>query len=75
MTGPLEHRLAAAHKLDDKMGLVGLYCEAADTAPSDAARSFFLTHAYVFALETADARTENLRHQLIALGAEPPDDT
>ena len=75
MKEPLEDRLSRAHQRDDKTGLVGLYCEAANAAPNDAVQSFFLTHAYVFALEIADARTDTLRRQLIALGSEPPDST
>ena len=47
----LQKRLLDAHARDDRAGLVLLYTEAADTANDIDAACFFLTHAYIFALE------------------------
>ncbi|MBY4891690.1 hypothetical protein KUL25_02800 [Rhodobacteraceae bacterium N5(2021)] len=35
--------------------------------------AFYLTHAYVHALEGADPRASDLRARLVALGAEAPE--
>ena len=64
----LDARLLAAHAGHDHLALVALYAEAAQAAETDDARGFFLTHAYVFALETGDARTAALHAQLVAMG-------
>jgi hypothetical protein len=37
------------------------------------AKCFFLTHAYIFALEQADTRAPSLRAQLISHGRETRD--
>ena len=47
----LNGRLLAAHASEDKHALVSLYTEAADTARDLDAACFYLTHAYIFALE------------------------
>ena len=65
----LDGALLAAHAAGDKAALVELYVHAADTHPGDAAR-FYLTHAYIFALDIGDARAPSLRARLVALGAE-----
>lgn len=71
--GTLDHRLAAAHAANDRPALVGFYQEAAaQYPPGSQAHAFFLTHAYVFALECGDGRAAALRHALAELGAEPP---
>ena len=67
----LDARLAAAHADADLAALVALYEEAADGAPDVDTACFFLTHAYVFALEAGDARTERLRARLVEHGREP----
>ncbi|MGZ2257719.1 hypothetical protein [Roseobacter sp. A03A-229] len=67
----LDARLLAAHEADDRTALVQLYSEAADLAESDDARAFYLTHAYVFALDIGAAQAETLRQALVALGREP----
>ena len=66
----LEARLLAAHAREDRSALVDLYAEAADNAPSEDAAGFYLTHAYVFALEMGHARAPALRARLVAMGRE-----
>ncbi len=71
--GALDAALLAAHGSKDRTALIGLYAEAADTADDPVARSFYLTHAYVFALEAGDARAGSLKARLVARGAETED--
>ncbi|MEM7631507.1 MAG: hypothetical protein AAF227_05740 [Pseudomonadota bacterium] len=66
----LEARLLNAHMRRDRAALVALYQEAADSA-EPAARPFFLTQAYVYALETGHADVDTLRARLVAMGCEP----
>ncbi len=69
----LSTQLLAAHATGDNAALVRLYTAAADQVEQqdiDAA-CFYLTHAYVFALETNDATCPTLRARLIAHGREP----
>lgn len=68
----LDARLLAAHEASDQVALVALYTEAADMTEDDTARGFYLTHAFVFALELGDSRAENLRQRLIDMGREEP---
>lgn len=68
----LDARLLAAHDRGDGAALVALYREAAEAAPDDDARGFFLTHAHVFALEVEHPDTAHLRAQLIEMGREIP---
>lgn len=68
----LEARLLAAHADDDRAALVTLYAEAADQAEDEDAAAFYLTHAYVYALELGAPRAGALRDRLIALGRETP---
>jgi hypothetical protein len=67
MTG-LQARLLAAHADNDRHALVALYQEAADTSADPVAQGFFLTHAYVFALELGDPRASDLHARLKAQG-------
>ncbi|WP_299145637.1 hypothetical protein [uncultured Tateyamaria sp.] len=69
----LDDRLLAAHAQNAATDLVDLYQEAAEGASDDAARSFFLTQAYVFALETAHVDAAHLRAALAEMGSEPAD--
>jgi hypothetical protein len=62
----LDAALRAAHRDGDGARLVGL-CEQAARGPAEA---FWLTQAWVYALEAADPRAEALRARLRALGAE-----
>lgn len=66
----LDARLLAAHAADDRATLIALYAEAADTAPDETATGFYLTHAFVFALEAGDPRADALRARLVAMGRE-----
>ncbi|MFZ5961344.1 hypothetical protein ACOXXX_00190 [Thalassococcus sp. BH17M4-6] len=70
MSGPLHQRLLAAHASGDGRALVGLYAEAAAIANSKDAACFFLTHAYVHALEAGDARAAALHAALKSEGRE-----
>lgn len=54
----LQERLVAAHEGDDLAPLISLYREAADLAELDGDRdraAFFMTHAWIFALEVGSA--------------------
>lgn len=66
----LETQLLAAHERDDHGALVGLYRKAADGAANADATGFFLTHAYIFALETRHRDAPALRARLVAMGRE-----
>lgn len=67
----LDARLLAAHAADDRRALIDLYAEAAEFAASEVACAFYLTHAYVFALDVGSALAAGLRERLVALGSEP----
>ncbi|MEJ6404977.1 hypothetical protein [Yoonia sp. 2307UL14-13] len=64
----LNTAILCAHDLRDPARLIGLYTNAADrhehTGDIDAA-CFFLTQAYVFALEAGDDRTDVLHQRLV----------
>ena len=69
----LDARLLAAHASRDQVALVGLYAQAADgcEAMGDIqAACFYLTHAYVFALDEGDGRAAALHARLKAQGRE-----
>jgi hypothetical protein len=66
----LDAHLLAAHAAGDHPALVALYTTAADLANSADAAGFYLTHAYVFALETNHPAMSDLRARLIADGRE-----
>ena len=68
----LNDRLLAAHYADDKAALVSLYTRAAAAADGPDAAGFYLTHAYVFALELGHPDAPALRAELIAQGRETP---
>lgn len=70
MTAALDARLLDAHARQDKTALVTLYTEAAETANDLDAACFFLTHAYVFALDVGDNRAGALHARLVAQGRE-----
>ena len=69
----LDHRLLDAHARNDKHALIGLYREAADMSEAlqqiDAA-CFYLTHAYVFALDVGADEARGLHARLKARGRE-----
>lgn len=66
----LDNRLLAAHARGDRAALVTLYSQAAQDAAEDSARYFYLTHAYVYALEAGHPQAPVLRAQLVAAGRE-----
>ena len=69
----LDDRLIAAHEACDWPALVELYMQAArssDSAGDQDAACFYLTHAYVFALQIDDARADELHAELKARGRE-----
>ncbi len=69
----LDATLIAAHEAADHRRLVTLYAEAADQAEAAGdidACCFFLTHAYVFALQTGAAEAPILHQRLLAHGRE-----
>lgn len=56
----LDQELLAAHADGDKHRLAELYERAANTADTDAAKYFFLTQAYVFALDCGHEKERSL---------------
>jgi len=70
VTDRLDDALLAAHAAGDRDRLISLYAQAADTHTGEAA-AFYLTHAYVFALEAGDPRAVALRARLAEMGSEP----
>lgn len=70
MAENLEARLLAAHAAHRDDLLIGLYAEAAETAPTPDAAGFFWTHAYVLALAAGDPRAGALHAVLRAAGRE-----
>lgn len=68
----LDERLLSAHETGNKHALVQLYVEAADQSTDETARGFYLTHAYVFALELGSDAAPELRRRLIGMGRETP---
>lgn len=65
----MDAALLAAFARGDKAGIAALYAQAADTGPA-AEAAFFLTHAYVFALEAGLPEAADHRARLVAMGAE-----
>jgi len=66
----LDQRLLAAHDAEDYAALVGLYTQAADAAKDLDAACFYLTHAYIFALEQNHPDQGDLHARLKAHGRE-----
>lgn len=66
----LDARLLAAHARDDKPELIRLYRVAADHASDVDAEAFYLTYAYIFALELGHPDAPVLHARLKALGRE-----
>lgn len=64
----LDAALRAAHARDDRAALIALYTQAAEAAAREDARAFFLTQAYVHALEIGAAEAAALRDRLAAMG-------
>jgi hypothetical protein len=68
---PLDTRLLAAHDANDSLALINLYTQAADQSGDIDAACFYLTHAYVFALECGSPKAAMLRARLTHHGREP----
>jgi len=66
----LDAQLLSAHSAGDKAALVGLYTQAAEQAAQVDAACFYLTHAYIFALDLGDPRARALRAELVRHGRE-----
>jgi hypothetical protein len=66
----LDAALIAAHAAGDLSALVRLYAQAADGAEKGTAEAFFLTQAYVYALEAGSTAAGPMRARLVALGCE-----
>lgn len=69
----LDAALLAAHARGDHRALIDLYEQASQWAAqknNQIAAGFYLTHAYVFALEQGDARAQGLHERLKAVGLE-----
>ena len=71
----LNDLLLEAHERGDHQDLVQLYGQAADekeAAGDTEATCFFLTQAFIFALESGDAAASQLNRRLVAYGREEP---
>ena len=66
----LNAQMLAAHAQGDIPALIRLYTLAADQANDLSAACFYLTHAYVFALEAGAVEAANLHARLKAHGRE-----
>ncbi len=64
----LDARLLDAHARREGRALVALYAEAAGAAPDPDAAAFYLTHAWIWALDTGSPEAEALRRRLAAEG-------
>ena len=68
MSANLDKDLIAAHARGDVNSLVELYREAAQAANTEEARAFYLTHAYVFALDGGLEVAKHIGEELRRLG-------
>lgn len=66
----LDAVIRTAHASGDKGALVKLYTQAADLAQTEAATAYFLTQAYIFALDTGHSEASALKDRLRAMGRE-----
>lgn len=66
----LDSAMIRAHDAGDLKALITLYTQAADRAETLDAACFFLTHAYIFALEAGAFEAADLHARLIAHGRE-----
>ena len=68
----LDAALLAAHAAGDRAKLVALYAAAAEAADAPEQAAFYLTHAYVFALEAGDPVADTLHQRLVDMGRDAP---
>ena len=71
----LDMALLQAHADDDRAALISLYTRAADrmeTAQNIDAACFFLTQAFVYALEHGATAADDLNRRLVAYGRAHP---
>lgn len=71
----IERRLLLAHEANDSRQLVQLYTEAAnylETVKNIDATCFYLTHAFVYALELGLSEAAGLNKRLVAYGRAHP---
>ena len=71
MDDRLHQALLKAHGANDRGALVALYTDAADAAKTSQdveKECFFLTHAWIFALEIGHGATETLHARLVRHG-------
>jgi len=66
----LDAQLLAAHEAGDGPRLAKLYAQAAAASESELQCSFYLTHAYVFALEAGLPEAKDYHQQLKLMGKE-----
>jgi hypothetical protein len=64
----LDQTLLRAHETRDGTALAHLYTHAADHSPNTDEQAFFLTQAYIFALEVGDPTAQALETRLRHLG-------
>lgn len=60
----LDAKVLAAHQAQDKAALVTLYTQAADSTKDTDAACFFLTYAYIYALEIGHPNAAGLAARL-----------
>ncbi len=71
----LNAQLLQAHEADDHNALVSLYAQVADqceAAQDVEATCFYLTQAFVFALDSDHPEARELNRRLVAYGREVP---
>lgn len=68
----LDAEMIEAHAAGDAVRLAWLYTQAANAATDCDVAGFYLTHAYVFALEAGDPSASGLRARLVEMGRETP---
>ncbi|NCQ24904.1 MAG: hypothetical protein COW54_05385 [Rhodobacteraceae bacterium CG17_big_fil_post_rev_8_21_14_2_50_63_15] len=66
----LDAAMIRAHAAGDRAALIRLYEQAADGAADLDAACFYLTHAYIFALEAGVPEARVLHARLVAQGRE-----
>ncbi len=66
----LDAALLNAHATRDTEALAQLYAQAADAAETAEAAAFYLTHAYIYALDAGVDETTALLDRLVELGRE-----